>query len=92
MPYYRSIGNRKPMGYISWFLMVFITLKLIVFKKIIELLTFLFLLSFVSLLASLSMEWSHIFFGELQVILFIFSFIWRYVDFVIKFCFFLNGH
>ena len=27
------------------------------------------------------------FFGELQVILFIFSFIWRYFDFVIKFCF-----
>ena len=28
------------------------------------------------------------FLGELHIILFIFSFIWRYFDFVIKFCFF----
>ena len=27
-PFYRSIGNGKPMGYFSWFLMVFITLKI----------------------------------------------------------------
>ena len=33
---YRSIGNCKPMGYFSWFLMVFITLKLIVFFKFSE--------------------------------------------------------
>ena len=33
------------------------------------------------------MDWYHIFFGELQVILISFSFIWRYLDFGIKFCF-----
>ena len=33
------------------------------------------------------MDWSHIFFGELQIILFKFSFFWSYFDFV-KFCFF----
>ena len=33
------------------------------------------------------MDWSHIFSGELQVILFSVSFIWRYFDFINKFCF-----
>ena len=33
------------------------------------------------------MDSSHIFSGDLQVILFSFSFIRRYFDFVIKFCF-----
>ena len=33
------------------------------------------------------MDLSHIFSGELQVSLFSFSFIWLYIDFVIKFCF-----
>ena len=33
------------------------------------------------------MDSSHIFSGDLQVTLFSFSFIWRYFDLVIRFCF-----
>ena len=31
------------------------------------------------------MDWSHIFSGEIQVILFSFCFIWRYFDLIIRF-------
>ena len=67
--------------------MVFITLKLTVFKKINEFFSFTVLLFVVQLLPSLIMDWCHIFSGAMQVILFSFSFIWRYFDLVIKFCF-----
>ena len=71
--------------------MVFITLKLIVFlkKNSANFLTLKFLFFFVLLLPSFIMNWWIAIYcsGELQVILFIFSFIWRYFDFVIKFCF-----
>ena len=40
MPFNKRIGNRKPMGYFSWFLMVFITLKKVVLKKIGEIFNF----------------------------------------------------
>ena len=40
MPFHRSIGNRKPLGCFISFIVVFITLKLIVFKKISEFFNF----------------------------------------------------
>ena len=40
IPYLRTTGNCKPMGNFSWFLMVFITLKLIVFIKMSEFFNF----------------------------------------------------
>ena len=33
MAFYRSPDNRKPMGYVGWFLMFFNTSEIICFKK-----------------------------------------------------------
>ena len=73
--------------------MVFITLKLIVFffnfLKFSDISNFKVSVHFCLIVTKLYYELvnNHFFSGELQVILIIFSFIWHYFDFVIKFCF-----
>ena len=86
--FYRSIGNRTPMGYFCWFLMVFITLKLIVLKKISK---FYHLIVFVlyCLIVTKIFYWvvAYLFWWIESFFLFNISSIWRYFDYVIKFCF-----
>ena len=84
--FHRSIVNRIPMGYLSWFPLVLITLKVTVFKNK-QKLTLLFLFFIVWLLPSLITDWSLIFSSELQDFLVEFRFIWRYFDIVNRFVF-----
>ena len=71
------------------YLMVVITLILSVFQNLFQFFLFCcFLFFFVELLPNLFMEWSV--FVEVKVVLFSFSFIWRYFDLANKF--FLNGY
>ena len=65
--------------------MVVITLKLIVLKKS-ESFNFTVFVLFCLIVTEPYYGQLHIFCGDLQVILFSFRFIWRYADFVIKFC------
>ena len=85
MPSCRVYAIINMMDVFNCFLMVFLTLKLIVFKIISQFFNFVLLFFFCLIVTELYfviMKPSHVFSSVLQVFLFSFNFIWRYFDLV----------
>ena len=64
MPFSRSLGNRKPFGYFSWFLIVLTSSKFIVFKKISEFFDFTVFVFFCLIITKPFYGLVHIFSGD----------------------------